>query len=102
MDQKARPAGAGPPQFLEDDDIEEVFKPHAAIFRWNGAAEQAGRAGFEPELSWNDAVLFPFGVIGHDLALDEAPDRFPENFMFFAKDRALDHCQKASLSDLVW
>jgi hypothetical protein len=35
-------------------------------------------------------------VEGHDLAVDEAPDRFPENFMFFAKDRALDHCQKAS------
>src|SRR4030095_14069605 len=28
MDQKAGPAGAGPPQFLEDDDVEEVIEPH--------------------------------------------------------------------------
>jgi hypothetical protein len=35
-------------------------------------------------------------VEGHDLAVDEATYRLPENLMFFAKDRALDHCQKAS------
>jgi hypothetical protein len=96
MDQKAGPAGAGPPQLLEDDDVKEVIEPHPAIFPGHRAAEQAGRARLQPQVTRNDAVLFPFGVEGHDLAIDEAPDRLPENFMLFAKERALDHCQNAS------
>ena len=27
----------------------------------------------------------------HDLAIDEAPDRFPENVMFFSEHGSLDH-----------
>jgi hypothetical protein len=27
----------------------------------------------------------------HDLAIDETPDRFPENMMFLAENGSLDH-----------
>jgi len=101
MDEKAGPARAGPPQLLEDDDVEQVIEAHPAIFLGHRAAEQAGRAGLQPQVPRNDPVLLPFGVKGHDLAVDEAPNRFPENCMFFAKDRALDHCQKNVLTYLV-
>jgi hypothetical protein len=30
----------------------------------------------------------------NDLILHEAPDGLPEDLVFLAKDRALDHCQK--------
>ena len=38
MDEKARPAGAGPPQFFEDDDVKEVIESRPAIFLGHRAA----------------------------------------------------------------
>ena len=81
------------PQF-ENDDVKEVVQAHPAIFLRDGTAEQAGRAGLQPELAGNDAILFPLGVERNYLVLHEAPDGLPEDLVFLAKDRALDHCQK--------
>jgi hypothetical protein len=95
MDEKAGAAGASPPEFLEHHHVEEVIEAHAAIFLGHGAAEQAGGARLQPKVPRDDAVVFPLGVEGHDLALDKATHRLPENLMLFTKDRALDHCQNA-------
>ena len=83
MDEEARPARADPPKLLEHDDIEQIVEAEAAIFFRHGAAEQALLAGLQPELARNDALLLPLRVVGDDLLLDEAADRWP------ARSRAL-------------
>jgi len=71
MDEKARSARAGPPQLSKTNDVEQVIETHPAIFLGNGTAESPARRP-SAQRPRNDAVLFPLGVEGHDLAVDEA------------------------------
>ena len=91
MDEKARPARADPPKLLEYDDIEQVVQAEAAIFFRHGAAEEAPRTGLQPELSGNNALLLPSGVVRDDLFLDEAADRGPPDLVLFGEQGAFDH-----------
>ena len=91
MDEKARAAGAGAPQFLEHDDVEQIVEPEAAIRFRHGAAQQPRRTGLEPEFARNNTVFFPFGMERDNLALDELADRFPENVVLFSEKGSLDH-----------
>ena len=91
MDQKARAARAGAPQFLEHDHVEEVVEPHAAVLLRHGTAEQALGARLEPELPRHDAVFLPLGMKWHNFPIDKAPYRFPENVVFFTENGSFDH-----------
>src|SRR5580704_3690244 len=101
MDQKARAAGAGAPQFLEHHDVEQIIEPEAAIDFRHGAAQQPRSTRLEPEFARNDAVFFPFGMERYNLALDEFADRRPENIVLFSEKGSLDHGRNGILLVLV-
>src|SRR5579862_666073 len=84
MDEKSRPAGPHPPEFFENDHIEQIIESKPAIFFGNRTAKQALRAGVEPQLPRDNAVLLPLGVEWNDLPLDKAADRLPEYIVFLA------------------
>ena len=85
MDQKSRSAGADAPQLLEDDDVEEIVEPKAAVLLGDRAAQHADFAGLAPEFARHDAVVFPLRMERYDLFLDKAPDRRAPDLMIFAE-----------------
>src|SRR5690606_16820424 len=88
-----REAGAGAAGigllFHQDRRIAAV-NARAAVFLRHGGAEEARFARLAPDLARHDAFLFPFLVIGDDLALEELARRLAEHLVVIVIDAARD------------
>jgi hypothetical protein len=91
MDEEARAASADAPKLLEHHNIEQVIEAEPAVFLRDRAAQQALRAGLQPQFARNDALFLPFRVVGDDLFLDEAADGRPPDLVVFREQGAFDH-----------
>ena len=97
MQRKAQPAGARARDLLQQHGrMAEVAA--AAIGLGQHGVEQAFAPGLAPDLLGHDALALPFGMVGHDLALEEAAGLLAELFMVFAVDGALGQVLHGSVS----
>ncbi|CKR99072.1 Uncharacterised protein [Mycobacterium tuberculosis] len=76
----AVPSGAG---FLGDDRVvPEVRVTPTAILLGHRHAQKSLLAGLQPHAAVDDLGLFPFIVIGRDVAIEERPVRLAKQLMF--------------------
>ncbi len=65
-------------RLLEEDDAVQLVRPSPAVLLGHRRTEEAGRAGLQPEVTIDVALLFVTLVIRHGLEPDEAIERVAE------------------------
>ncbi|MNN58114.1 hypothetical protein D3C81_1731440 [compost metagenome] len=92
MQRKARAGGQHAHQLLDDDNGMPEIAATTAVLFGDGAQQQAFAASLEPGLARHAAGLFPFVVVGRDLALDEFANLVAELFVIFTEGCSLIGC----------
>ena len=91
VDAKAGAGDARAAEFLGEDGVIFEVNAGAPVFFRGVGAEEAVRAGFQPDFARYFTVFFPLAVIGSDFRGDEFFDGVTELLMFFGKNISRDH-----------